>query len=433
MDDIRQIAQNARDASRVLAASSGAQRTATLLQIAKGLREASSKITAANHKDMAAGKANGLEPAFLDRLMLNEDRVEAMAKAVENIAAQEDPIGREDSSVVLANGLRVARERIPLGVVAVIYEARPNVTSDAAALAIRSGNAIILKGGSAAFHSNAAVGEVVSKAIEDSGLPGAAATVLTTRDRNEINEMLTLDELIDVVIPRGGEGLIRHVAKNSRIPVIKHYKGVCHIYVDKDADLHMVRPIILNAKVQRPSVCNTMETLLVHRDVAETMLPVILQDLKEQGVTIHGCAQTQAIGGTDIVPATDADWDEEYLSLDLAVRVVEDIDQAIAHIQKHSSDHTEAILTDNIRAAQSFRSRIQSSCVMINASTRFADGSELGLGAEIGISTSRLHAYGPMGAEGLTTLRFVVTGQGQFRGETPGVSLPPGCPLPMKK
>lgn len=416
MEDIRQIARSAREASRVLAASSGAQRTATLHSIAHGLREATASIIEANKLDLAAGEKRGLDAAFLDRLMLNEARIEAMAVAVEEIAAQNDPIGTVESEIVRPNGLRVARERIPLGVVAVIYEARPNVTSDAAALAIRSGNSIILKGGSDASHSNRAIGDVVSAAITKSGLPGAAVSVLTTKDRSEINEMLKLDDLIDVVIPRGGEGLIRFVAENSRIPVIKHYLGVCHVYIDAAADLEMARAIVVNAKVQRPSVCNTAETMLIHKDVAESILPPILKDLQDKNVTVHGCEETQRIGGKTIVAATEEDWGKEYLSLDLAVRVVDDLDAAIKHIQRYNSDHTEAIISDNIRATQEFRSRVQSACVMINASTRFADGGELGLGAEIGISTSRLHAYGPMGAEGLTTLRFVVTGTGQTRG-----------------
>lgn len=415
MEDIRQTARAARDASRVLAASSGAQRTATLHSIARGLRAATAKIIEANKLDLAAGKERGLEPAFLDRLMLNEERVEGMAVAVDNIAAQNDPIGTVESEIIRPNGLRVARERIPLGVVAVIYEARPNVTSDAAALAIRSGNSIILKGGSDAANSNRAIGEVVKAAIAESGLPGASVSVLTTKDRAEINELLKLDDLIDVIIPRGGEGLIRHVVEHSRIPVIKHYKGVCHVYIDKAADSDMGREIIKNAKVQRPSVCNTAETLLVHKDIAGSILPLIVKDLQDLGVTIHGDAETRRLGGAGVVEATEADWDTEYLSLDLSVRVVDDLDAAIEHIQKHTSGHTEAIISNDIRATQEFRSRIQSSSVMINASTRFADGAELGLGAEIGISTSRLHAYGPMGAEGLTTLRFVVTGTGQVR------------------
>lgn len=415
MEDIRQTARAAREASRVLAASSGAQRTATLHAIARGLRDAAAQIIDANALDLAAGKERGLDASFMDRLMLNEARIEAMARAVEEIAAQNDPIGTVESEIVRPNGLRVARERIPLGVVAVIYEARPNVTSDAAALAIRSGNAIVLKGGSDASHSNRAVGDVVSAAIAGSGLPGASVTVLTTKDRSEITELLKLDDLIDVVIPRGGEGLIRFVAENSRIPVIKHYKGVCHVYMDKAADIDMARSIILNAKVQRPSVCNTAETMLVHADIADTLLPLIAADLQAQGVTIHGCETTRRIVGESVVPATATDWDAEYLSLDLAVRVVASLDEAIQHIQAHNSDHTEAIISSDIFATQEFRNRIQSSCVMINASTRFADGGELGLGAEIGISTSRLHAYGPMGAEGLTTLRFVVTGSGQIR------------------
>lgn len=415
MSSIIESAKAARAASRIVAASSGATRTATLHFIARGLRANTKTIIEANALDLEAGRARGLDASFLDRLMLNEARIEAMARAVEEIAAQNDPIGLVESEIVRPNGLRVARERIPLGVVAVIYEARPNVTSDAAALAIRSGNAVILKGGSDASHSNEAIGKVVSAAIAESGLPADAVQVLITKERSELTEMLKLDELIDVVIPRGGEGLIRFVTENSRIPVIKHFKGVCHVYFDRAADFDMAREIIINAKTQRPSVCNTAETLLVHQDVAKELLPLVAEDLASRGVTLHGCEQTRAILGDSVVPATDEDWAAEYLSLDLAVRVVPDMNTAIEHIQRWNSDHTEAIISNDIRATQEFRSRIQSSCVMINASTRFADGGELGLGAEIGISTSRLHAYGPMGAEGLTTLRFVVTGSGQVR------------------
>lgn len=415
MSTIEERAQAARAAGRILASTSGAQRTEAILAIAAGLRTEKARILEANEEDLKRGRDKGLTDAFLDRLALSEDRIEGMARAVEEIAAQSDPIGSVDEEWIRPNGLRVARERIPLGVVAVIYEARPNVTSDAAALALRSGNAIILKGGSDAASSNAAVGAVVSEAIATAGLPGTSVQVLTTTDRQEIADLLKLDEWIDVVIPRGGEGLIRYVAENSRIPVIKHYKGVCHIYVDAVADIPMARDIVFNAKVSRPSVCNAVESLLVHRDIATRALPEIAAALTKSGVTLHGCARTRAILGDAVLEATEADWHAEYLSLDLAIRVVDDIDEAIEHIARYGSDHTEAIITRDILAAQHFRRRVQSSCVVVNASTRFADGGQLGLGAEIGISTSRLHAYGPMGAEGLTTTRFVVTGEGQTR------------------
>lgn len=415
MTTIQESAKSARAASRIIAATSGATRNAALHAIAAGLRANIAPILEANAKDLDAGRERGLDAAFLDRLMLNEARIESMAIAVEEIAAQNDPIGLVEQEIVRPNGIRVARERIPLGVVAVIYEARPNVTSDAAALAIRSGNAVILKGGSDASFSNEAVGKVVSAAIAEAGLPAEAVHVLVTKDRSEITEMLKLDELIDVVIPRGGEGLIRFVTENSRIPVIKHFKGVCHVYVDKTVDFDMAREIVINAKIQRPSACNAVETILVHEDVAAAILPLIAEDLISRGSTLHGCERTQAILGDRVVPATDEDWAAEYLSLEVAIRVVPSLDEAILHIQRWNSDHTEAIVSNDIRATQEFRARIQSACVMVNASTRFADGGELGLGAEIGISTSRLHAYGPMGAEGLTTLRFVITGQGQVR------------------
>ena len=414
--DIRTLASAARKAGRDLAALSGAQRTAALKAIATGLRNQQDRILAANELDLQRGRERDLAPAFLDRLTLTPARIEAMARAVDEIAAQNDPIGAVDSEIVRPNGLRVARERIPLGVVAVIYEARPNVTSDAAAIALRSGNAILLKGGSDAQRSNEAVGLVLQDALRETGLPPACVQVVTATDRQQIADMLQLDDLIDVVIPRGGEGLIRFVADNSRIPVIKHYKGVCHVYVDRHADLTMALDIALNAKVQRPGVCNAMETLLVHRDAAADFLPALRDAMTSRHVTLHACDRTrQLLDDPRVVPATDDDWHAEYLSLDLAVRVVDDLDQAVAHIEAYGSDHTEAIVTRDIGTAQEFRRRIQSSCVMINASTRFADGGELGLGAEIGISTSRLHAYGPMGVEGLTTTRFVVTGSGQVR------------------
>jgi glutamate-5-semialdehyde dehydrogenase len=304
--------------------------------------------------------------------------------------------------------------RIPLGVICVIYEARPNVTSDAAALALRSGNAIILKGGSDARNSNRAVGEAISAALDASGIPPGAVSVLADSPREQIGELLQLDSLIDLVIPRGGEGLIRYVCERSRIPVVKHYKGVCHLYVDKDADVDMAVRIAVNGKASRPSVCNSIETILVHESIADAVLGPLVDALSAAGVVIHGDARVCRVRD-GIVPATEEDWSAEYLSLDVALRVVHDIDEAIAHIATWGSDHTEAIITKSIDAANRFTTEVMSSCVMVNASTRFADGGQLGLGAEIGISTSRVHAYGPMGAEGLTTTRFVVLGEGQVR------------------
>ncbi len=414
---LRARALLARDASRILAATSGGTRTHALRQIATALRDRADAILDANAADVARGRDADLAPSFLDRLTLDRQRIESMARAVDEIAAQPDPVGRIVDHNVRPNGLRVARVRTPLGVVAVIYEARPNVTSDAAALALRSGNAIILKGGRDATASNHAIGEVIGDALRASSLPEASVTVVTAADRDAIATLLTFDDLIDLVVPRGGEGLIRFVAEHSRIPVVRHYKGVCHIYADATADVAAATSIIVNAKASRPSVCNSAETLLVHADAAPTLLPVAAAALRDAGVTLHACERTRELlgDGDGLVPATDDDWAAEYLSLDLAVRVVPDMDAAIAHIARWGSDHTEAILSNDHRAIDEFTARVTSSCVVVNASTRFADGGELGLGAEIGISTSRVHAYGPMGADGLTTTRFVVMGDGHIR------------------
>ena len=411
---IESAGRSARIAGRQVARTSGARRSDAIRRVAEGLRQNVPTILAANAQDLDAGREKGLAPSFIDRLALNAERVASMADAVDEIAEQPDPVGALESEVIRPNGLRVGRQRIPLGVVAVIYEARPNVTSDAAALALRSGNAIILKGGSDARHSNRAIGDVVSAAVEAAGLPGAAVQVLTAVNRDDIRALLKLEDDIDVVIPRGGEALIRFVSAESRIPVIKHYKGVCHVYVDADADRRMALNIIDNGKVQRPSVCNSVETVLVHSNVADEFVPQLGALMAERGVTVHGCEHTQRLFASSVA-ATEDDWYAEYLSLDIAVRIVDDITEAIAHIHRYGSDHTEAIITSSIAAARRFQTEVLSSCVMVNASTRFADGGQLGLGAEIGISTSRLHAYGPMGAEGLTTTRFVVIGNGQVR------------------
>ncbi|MFT6399513.1 MAG: glutamate-5-semialdehyde dehydrogenase [Bradymonadia bacterium] len=403
-----------KNASRVLAKCGAAKRTEALRHIAVALRENEEPILAANALDITAGKEAGLAPSFLDRLALSVSRIEDMARAVEEIAAQADPIGAVEKQWIRPNGLRVGKMRIPLGVIAVIYEARPNVTSDAAALAIRSGNGIVLKGGSAAARSNAAVGHAVGAGLEAAGLPAAAVTVLTTSSRDEIAELLTFEDQIDLVIPRGGEGLIRFVSERSRIPVVKHYKGVCHVYIDAHADLETAVRIVLNGKVSRPSVCNSVETVLVHSAVANEAVPALVEALAKEGVTVHGDLAVAALA-PGVVPATDADWAAEYLSLDVAMAVVADLSGAISHIEAWGSDHTEAIITRDIAAAQRFKDEVMSSCVIVNASTRFADGGQLGLGAEIGISTSRVHAYGPMGVEGLTTTRFVIDGDGQIR------------------
>jgi glutamate-5-semialdehyde dehydrogenase len=416
-DPILEATRSARDAAPRLAASPAAVREKALYALAALLRSEQDTLLTANQRDVDRGAANGMETAFLDRLRLTPERVEAMATSVEEIARQPDLVGRIEHEFTRPDGLRVARQRIPLGVIAVIYEARPNVTSDAAALALRSGNAILLRGGRDAQESNAAIGELVERALREADLPVAAVTTLAYAERDDLARMLRWDDLIDMVIPRGGEGLIRFVAENSRIPVIRHFKGVCHVYVHEAANADRAREIVVNAKTSRPAVCNAAETLLVDSACAEAMLPEIASALWERGVTLHGCERTLALlpASERLVAATDADWDAEYLSLDLAVRVVDGLDAAIEHIARHTSDHTEAILTEDPAVAERFLREVRSGCVMVNASTRFADGGELGLGAEIGISTSRIHAYGPMGAEGLTTTRFVVRGEGHTR------------------
>jgi glutamate-5-semialdehyde dehydrogenase len=407
----------ARAAGHALAAMSGAQRTRALTLLAAALRAAQPDVLAANALDLEDARARGLADSFLDRLTLTPARIEDMAGAIDDIAAQSDPIGRIESHQVRPNGLHVSRVRTPLGVVAIIYEARPNVTTDAAALGIRSGNAMVLRGGSDARRTNQALAAVLRAALRDADLPADTVVVLEDLSRETMAELLRQDALVDVLIPRGGEGLVRFVREHARIPVIAHYQGVCHVYIDRDADPGRARAIAVNAKTHRTSVCNAAETLLVHADIAPTVLPGLGHELLERGCTLHVCPRTMELLGRHerVVPATDEDWAAEYLSLDLAVRVVDSLDQAIDHIRTWGSDHTEAIITESLGAAEAFTRRVTSSCVMVNASTRFADGGQLGLGAEIGISTSRLHAYGPMGAEGLTTLRFVVTGQGHVR------------------
>ena len=412
--DIHEIAQRARAAGRVVARTSGEQRRAALRAMAKAVRDQAREILAANAEDVAAAVTR-LEPAMVDRLRLDPKRVAAIATAIDEVADQDDPIGRIERAERRPNGLEIARMRIPLGVVAIVYESRPNVTTDAAALCVKSGNAVILRGGSEALRSNTALGRAIAAGLDAAGLPGDAVQVVPTSDREAVRAMLQLDELIDLVIPRGGEGLIRFVAEHSRIPVIKHYKGVCHVFVDAAADLEMALAICENAKVQRPGVCNAVETILVDRAVAPAFVPRLVERLAGKGVEVRGDEQVRALGGSQVVGASDADWAAEYLALIVAVRVVDGIDAAIRHIERWGSSHTESIVTGDAAAAERFLREVDSSTVMVNASTRFADGGELGLGAEIGISTTRLHAYGPMGAEGLTTTKFIVRGSGQVR------------------
>jgi glutamate-5-semialdehyde dehydrogenase len=413
--EIAAIAIAAREASRALAKAGNGVRNRALGCIAGQIRSQAAAIEAANAEDIRASERDGLAALLLDRLRLDGGRVAAVADAVADVAALPDLVGRIEGATTRPNGLEVARMRIPLGVVAIIYESRPNVTTDAAALCLKAGNAAILRGGKEAIHSNRALGRAVAAGLEEAGLPPRAVQVVPSTDRAGVELLLQRDREIDLVIPRGGEGLIRFVAERSRIPVIKHYKGVCHVYVDADADLDMALRVAENAKAQRPGVCNAAETLLIHRDVAAAFVPTLCARFAEIGVEVRGDERTRALGGGTVRSATEDDWYAEYLALIIAVRVVDRFEDAVAHIEKYGSDHTEAIITRAEATARRFVDEVNSSTVVVNASTRFADGGELGLGAEIGISTTRLHAYGPMGAEGLTTTKFVVRGQGQIR------------------
>ncbi len=411
---LRTLAEDARAASVTLARLDSDTRTQCLLYIGRQLRHESAAIMAANAKDMINARASGLSEVMMERLLLSENHIEAMAKAVESIAQQNDPVGETTKRWTQDNGLEITKVRAPLGVILMIYESRPNVTIDAAALCIRSGNAVILRGGSEADHSNRVLAECITAALQGVGMPTAAVQRVPTQDRTSIDTLLTFDTLIDLVIPRGGPGLIRHVAQHSRIPVIRHDQGICHVFVDAKADCAMAERIAVNAKVARPGVCNAMETLLVDQAITEKFLPSCLAAMTQAGVEIRGCARTCVLF-PDARAATDADWDTEFLGLVLAVRVVDSMDAAIAHIDAHGSHHTASIVTDDPNAAERFVREVDASCVLVNASTRFNDGGSLGLGAEMGISTTKVHAYGPMGVESLCTERFVVYGNGQTR------------------
>jgi glutamate-5-semialdehyde dehydrogenase len=413
-EQMAKVARAARAAAQVMAGLSTATKDELLRRMANALTERTEAILAANEQDLAAARADGLAAAMLDRLTLDPQRVRAMADGLREVADLPDPVGEVTGMWRRPNGLLVGRMRIPLGVIGIVYEARPNVTADAAGLCLKSGNAVILRGGKEAVHSNLAIGGVLANELERLGLPSAALQVIATTDRAAVLELLKREEEIDLIIPRGGEGLIRFVAEHSRIPVIKHYKGVCHVFVDASADFAEAEKICLNAKVQRPGVCNAMETLLVHQDIAETFIPRIAAAMRAQGVELRGCETTREFA-PEAIPAGEADWSTEYLDLILAVRVVESLDEAVAHIRAYGSLHTEAIVTSDYANAQRFLREVNSSVVLVNASTRFADGNQLGLGAEIGISTTKLHSFGPMGLEDLTTRKFIIYGNGQIR------------------
>ncbi len=408
------IAQEAKKAANKLCRLAAEEKNVALGEIGAALRKHGSFLRKENARDVALASEKGLSAAMIDRLTITEGTIQAMAKGCEEVAALPDPVGKVSSMWRRPNGLLVGRMRIPLGVIGIIYESRPNVTADAAALCLKSGNAVILRGGSEAIHSNAAIAGIIQEVLKKGPIPETAVQLIPITDRKAVYELLQLEEWIDVIIPRGGEELIRAVVSQSKIPVIKHYKGVCHIYVDETADLDMALKICVNAKVQRPGVCNAMETLLVHQAIAPRFLPLMAEKYESAGVRLRGCSQARALL-PHIDAATEQDWHEEYLALVLAVRVVEGLDAAMDHIGQYGSLHTEAIITESYGHAQRFLNEVQSSTVLVNASTRFSDGFELGLGAEIGISTTKLHAYGPMGLEELTTSKFIIYGNGQVR------------------
>jgi len=382
--------------------------------MAAGLEKEADKLIVENKSDLTAAEKKGLSKAMIDRLTLNPDRIKAMADGLREVAALPDPVGEVLRMWRRPNGMEVGRMRVPIGLIGIIYESRPNVTADSAALCLKSGNAVLLRGGSEAVHSNTAIVEVLSKAGAEAGIPEGAVSFIENPDRTCVMEMLKLNQCIDLIIPRGGEGLIRMVSENSTIPVIKHDKGICHVYVDSKADLKMAEEICFNAKVQRPGTCNAMETMLVHQDVAKAFLPAIIGRMKKAGVEIRGCERTRAVV-PDIKAATDKDWDTEYNDLILNVKVVDSMEAAMEHIAAHGSQHSEAIISNDYQNARRFQREVDASAVFVNASTRLNDGFEFGLGAEIGISTTRIHARGPMGLEELTSTKFIVSGNGQIR------------------
>ena len=411
---MRDIGLAAKAAATELAATPTAARNAALLGAATSLRASKAELMEANAKDLAAGEEKGLSPALLDRLALNDERIEGMAKGLEDIAGLDDPVGDVMAAWDRPNGLQISRVRVPLGVIGVIYESRPNVTADAGALCLKSGNATILRGGSESFHSSSAIMKCLAEGLAKAGLPAGAIQLVPTRDRAAVGEMLTMADFIDVIVPRGGKSLIKRITAESKIPLFKHLEGICHTYVDASADLDMARKVTLNAKMRRTGICGATETLLVHPDVLATHLGPIVDDLSAAGCEVRGDARAQA-ADQRILPATEEDWGTEYLDAIISVAVVDDVDAAIAHIANYGSEHTEAIITQSDEAAEAFLNRVGSAIVVLNASTQYADGGEFGMGAEIGISTGKLHARGPVGVEQLTSFKYVVRGNGQCR------------------
>lgn len=411
---MQNLGQQARQASRALARAGTETKNQALNAMAEKIRSSAEILKQENERDLVAGRDKGLDAALLDRLTLTDARIEAMAEGLEQIAALPDPVGEISDMTYRPSGIQLGRMRVPLGVVGIIYESRPNVTADAAGLCLKSGNATILRGGSEAIHSNQAIAACIRYGLEQAGLPETAVQVVQTTDRAAVGQLITMPDYVDVIVPRGGKGLIERISSEARVPVIKHLDGICHVYIDGEADLGMAEEIAFNAKCHRYGVCNAMETLLVDAAVAEAMLPRLAARYRDEGVELRGCERTRAIL-KDIETATEADWDTEYLAPILSIKVVDGLDEAMEHIHRHSSGHTEAIVTDNYQRARRFLAEVDSSSVMVNASTRFADGFEYGLGAEIGISTDKIHARGPVGLEGLTSQKWIVLGSGQVR------------------
>jgi len=411
---MQEVGERARIASRAMTRAETTLKNRALEATADLLEHSMGQLLDANRKDMGAGREQGLDDALLDRLELNEERVQGMAEGLRQIATLPDPVGEVTDLNYRPSGIQVGKMRVPLGVIGIIYESRPNVTADAAALCLKSGNAAILRGGSEAFHSNQAIALLIQQGLAEAGLPADAVQVVETADREAVGELITMSRYVDVIIPRGGKGLIERISEDARIPVIKHLHGICHVYIDGEADMDKAIEIAFNAKTHRYGVCNAMETLLVAEDVASSCLPPLAARYLEKGVELRGCEATQKIL-PGIVAATDEDWDEEYLAPVLSIRVVSGLESAMDHIHQHSSGHTESIVTESYSRARRFMAEVDSSSVMVNASTRFADGFEYGLGAEIGISTDKIHVRGPVGLEGLTSQKFIVLGDGHIR------------------
>ncbi|KRU90730.1 glutamate-5-semialdehyde dehydrogenase [Pseudomonas aeruginosa] len=415
LDYMSRLGRAARAASRLLARAATAQKNRALLAAADALDAARAELSHANEQDLAAGRANGLEPAMLDRLALTPARIDDMIEGLRQVATLPDPIGEIRDMRYVPSGIQIGKMRVPLGVVGIIYESRPNVTIDAASLCLKSGNATILRGGSEAIHSNQAIARCIQQGLAEAGLPAAAVQVVETTDRAAVGALISMPEYVDVIVPRGGKGLIERISREARVPVIKHLDGICHVYIDVAADLDKAIRVADNAKTQRYAPCNTMETLLVHAGIAERVLPPLAAIYREKGVELRGDAATRALLGADVLEATEEDWRTEYNAPILSIRIVDGLGAAIEHINTYGSQHTDAIITENFSDARRFLAEVDSASVMVNASTRFADGFEYGLGAEIGISTDKLHARGPVGLEGLTSEKYVVFGDGHVR------------------